>query len=457
MKIAYTSLVAGWLCLTSQLLFAQQTPVQFNYAGIRIQRAPNVKVECGDQIKITATGEVIVGMLAGKRTPAGVPEYNGNKYNTFRNLPHGALMVCVLEEGAEFNLSNYAYLGWEVCGSSYTFTAKKSGFLLFDINDDLSWRWDNGPVGNGFQVSVTLPSRTKTPGDPNSKTVIGELADIKVYRLANKVSYDCKLYDRKPDGWWEITDKDGNPLGLCSDKEPYVYTYIGKNEQAKADNDVYADEKTQKYVVYRRKKVSLSEMDMRWYLTNKEGDCEGIVDLKSATFSIRQPGNELTEIITHLNRNQYNVEAKGTLTYLCSKRYNLALTRYRYYVDEAGCIWELIEEWESKYHTNPDDPTQKAFKFVRPTSNGASFETVRIPAPGENRMSQSIIGQRRSYTLDGHTFYSVNLRDSESRGTYNFKNSTARSNWVGEDYFGDEGHKKFRHETSRRSSRKRRL
>ncbi|SOD99693.1 hypothetical protein [Spirosoma fluviale] len=423
MKTCYTSLVAGLLCLTTQLLPAQQTPVQFNYAGSRIQRAPNAKVECGDQIKITATGEVIVGMLAGKRTPVGVPEYSGNQYNTFRNLPHGALMVCVLEEGAEFNLSNYAYLGWELCGSSYTFTAKKSGFLLFDINDDLNWRWDNKPVGNGFQVSITLPSRTKTPGDPNSKTVIGELADSKVYRLGNKVSYDCKLYDRKPDGWWEITDKDGKPLGLCSDKEPYVYTYIGKNEQAKTDNDVYADVETQKYVVYRRKKVEISQIDKRWYLQDNRGACEGIVDLENGQFSVRETSDRLTEILKHLNRNQFNQEAKGQLTYLCSRRVKL-IGKHRYYVDQSGCVWTLLLERESVYHLNPDPPHQIAFKLVRMASGGASFETVRVPANDESRTSLYIIGNNRAYQLNGRTFYSVNLRDTEGRGSYNYANST---------------------------------
>lgn len=401
-----------------------QRKVEFDYFGTdpHGEKAPNVRVHCGDEVQVTATGQIKVGFLARERTPAGLPVYSDNQYNIFKDKPHCALMVCAVEPDYKISEANFPYLGWEVCGVSYTYKVQKDGYLLFALNEKTNWYWDNTPIGRGFHVTVTVPDR--------KNTTLGILKDKEVYRKNDKVIYQCKQFERDNDGYWYIKDEATREIiGICSDQKPYLYTHIGENKRTLTDNDVYADLETKTAIIYKKKKLTKSTIDNRWYLKDSQGICEGIVDLTNeGNFSIHPDDNELTSLLKHLNRNLQNREAKGALRYLCTRAGGSFTSRtfspctdkeFRLYYDENNCIWALAESAESIYHNG-------WLKFTRldPVNSNASFESIRIPSAGEGRQSAIIIGQSTPYKVNDRAYSSVNLRDTQWRGSYNFAHSS---------------------------------
>ena len=82
-----------------------------------------VAVKKGDTIKVTASGSVVLGMMAGSCGPEGLARGFQN-YNEVRGANHGALLCRIGHEGY-----------WTHLGKSKTFVADTSGNLYFLIND----------------------------------------------------------------------------------------------------------------------------------------------------------------------------------------------------------------------------------------------------------------------------------------------------------------------------------
>lgn len=407
-------------------VFAQQNSFHINFDGIQPRSASGLRISCGEEIKITATGQIRVGFLAGNRSPKGA-DYEKGKYNIFADQPHGALMICISEKEIEGNTPNYKDLGWLVCAEALTFKASKSGFLIFDINDSMNWRWDNRPLGNGFQIDIKLPDRD------NSKTtaLVGFLKEQPVYKQNDIISFGCQQFTKQSDGYWHILDGNNHSVGLYTTDKPNLFKYIGKNRYVDRPKDVYGEYVSKSFLIYEGQRVQKSVIDNRWYLKNTTGYVVGIVDPQSGSHQIHANNARLEELLKHLNRNSLNQEAKGKLQYMCSQKVTIQ-GKHRWYVDEAGCVWTLLLESEAKYHKNPENGAP-AFKFVRLNPNGtnASFETVRVPRPNEDWNSQTIVGTQRVYKIENKAYNSFNLRDSESRGTYNYSNST----WASINFF----------------------
>ncbi len=125
----------------------------------------------------------------------------------------------------------------------------------------------------------------------------------------------------------------------------------------------------------------------------------------------------------HLNRNFLNREAQGTLTRI-DEQVDISsysslnriwpgpglenLQKHCYYKDQNCVVWTLLSADESGEHCETEDCSD-AVKLVRtdPNNPAASFETVRLLLPGENRESLRFANQQ-------------NLRFGLKQQTYNF-------------------------------------
>lgn len=195
--------------------------------------------------------------------------------------------------------------------------------------------------------------------------------------------------------------------------------------------------------VYFRDMTFEQESDNRWYIKGKpNGEVLNIVQIKDETPKLLPKDKELRSVLSHINRNQLNREAKGKLTYLCSTEIDASVSTsvvgyfqdcgdllYHFYTDQNNCIWALALACESIYHKNPDNESQTGFKFTRMAAkdfqqNNLSYESVRIPLSNESHGSAQIIGKTFQLKDDlGQTHRSANLRHSSYKGTYNFAHS----------------------------------
>ncbi|MVM35252.1 hypothetical protein GO755_34845 [Spirosoma sp. HMF4905] len=83
----------------------------------------------GDKVLIQATGKISVGPNIGTSGPegknsGGLFDFPLSQYNIVKEFPHATLM---------FRYANDT--SWIDCGKEYNFTAEKSGFLEFEVND----------------------------------------------------------------------------------------------------------------------------------------------------------------------------------------------------------------------------------------------------------------------------------------------------------------------------------
>ncbi|AYQ36600.1 hypothetical protein [Runella sp. SP2] len=418
--------------LKFHFLMAQSSRFQFSFDG-KSKGVSNTgwQVNKGDIVSITASGEINVGIFAKGRTPDGIPNYNGNRYNLLPSKPHCALMVCVINQtGLNKPKENW---GWEVIGSCGYFVAPQAGVLVFDLNETDNWRWDNEAINGGWAIKFTVAKNMPASSNNPKLGLLGKLKDSPVLRTSNnEVVYDCRSFSKGSDKTWKITDENGGAIGLCVEDAPYVYEFVGGNSLSKTnDRNVYLDTKQQKTVFYKGRKHELAPNDQRWYLLDDKSICEGIFEIKDGEYLVNsnQSDNKksFSEILQHINRNSLNREAKGRLTYLCSQTYKVVLD-YRYYTDETGSIWMLNQEIESGFHKNPNNTSQVALKFTRknPQNLTASFESIRIPLSSNDRKPFTVDGSSYPYklSLDGKQQQSINLMDTEYRGSYNFVAST---------------------------------
>ncbi|MEA5259153.1 hypothetical protein VB264_15255 [Arcicella aquatica] len=401
------------------------------------------KVNKGDIINVRASGEIIVGMFAGKRTPDGINEYSNNRYNIVKNKPHCGLMVTIIN--LKSSQIEKKYWNWEFVGSCSSFTAIQSGVLAFDLNESDSWRWDNEPVNGGWKVDFSIIPANSSSLNNSTGVLFGKLKDYPVIKIReNEVLYQCQTIIKDQKNTWVLKNTNGKEVGICTDNPPYVYELVGENSHSNTqDKSIYLDTKQRKNIFYKGRNHKLSQNDKIWYLLNDDGICEGVVRYREDEVFINREldffnqldlnqnssitSTSMGDLLKHINRNFENREAKGTLTYLCSKTYKLVFN-YRYYFDEIGNIWLLNTESESHYHKNPNNENQTALKFTRrdPKNLESTFESIRIPLPTEDRLSQTIIGKLNTYnvSVDGKSYQSTNLMSTKYRGSYNFQSST---------------------------------
>ena len=117
----------------------KQTVNLTGYSGTQI------KVEPGDRVQITATGEVRFGSFAGGGGPNGIRF--GTGYNNFVNINHGSLIG---------KIENDAREKWFLVGDGVVFTAKSSGSLVLAVNDT-----DTSNNSGGFEVTISVYRPTK--------------------------------------------------------------------------------------------------------------------------------------------------------------------------------------------------------------------------------------------------------------------------------------------------------
>jgi hypothetical protein len=173
-------------------------------------------------------------------------------------------------------------------------------------------------------------------------------------------------------GLWKDDEFLGRQIGILYE-QPVYWDMLNKVTTSK---DAFDIEKENKYCCI--KKVSsngsitsdIQHIDKfeYFYIKKENGEVIAVVEIHNNYLGVIKGEvilNTDKKLLKHLNRNQYNKPAKGTLTHIQAE----------FYHDENNCIWTLFPEKYSVYH-NPEGKWEN-LKFVRPEFNGdGSHETI---------------------------------------------------------------------------------
>ncbi len=117
--------------------------------------------------------------------------------------------------------------------------------------------------------------------------------------------------------------------------------------------------------------------------------------------------------MNHINRNQYNKEAKGVLSKV----------RKRIYKDENGCLWTLQTQTKNKFHNynafgREDFDVVRNVKFLRSyeATGDGEYETIRKLT--EKEYDEYLNNNENHFKID--KFSGENIRTGINQQTYNF-------------------------------------
>jgi len=109
----------------------------------------DLKINEGDELRITASGKVVVHGFTGSVGPEGMDGYRNNRIDQV--FPYGALLYKVGDDD------------WNIVDPEDTIIADRTGVLKFIIND-------NDPVTNGGKFAIKVIVKTLKP-DNTKKTI----------------------------------------------------------------------------------------------------------------------------------------------------------------------------------------------------------------------------------------------------------------------------------------------
>jgi hypothetical protein len=217
-------------------------------------------------------------------------------------------------------------------------------------------------------------------------------------------------------GQWEDDVFLGKQIGILY-KQPVYWDMLNKVTTSK---DAFDIEKENKYCCITEVSSSGSiTSDIQhidefkyFYIKKENGEVIAVVEIHDKYLGVKKGEvilNTDEKLLKHLNRNQYNKPAKGTLTHIQAE----------FYHDEHNCIWTLFPEKYSVYH-NPKDRWEN-LKFVRPEFSGnGSYETIL-------KVDESVIAALKRdeypYNITGDM-----VLTGEYQQTYNFAHCEATWN-----------------------------